>query len=641
MEDIGDELKTYPQNTQNFKSNTQTQHMSQVRLSQRDYVPIIKGVEYDTTLGQGSFAFVKLAHLKKNPAKTFAIKFINRNYCHKFGLKDDDISRELMIHKSCNGHPNIIQLYDAGSDRNYMWMIMELASSGDLFDKIEPDVGVDEEIAHFYFKQLVGAIDFIHKVGVSHRDIKPENILLDKYGNLKIADFGLACVYRKKTGEKRLAFKACGSPPYMAPEVVNVEGYRPEVTDIWSCGVLLYVLLTGETLWEEPTTHDPDFKYFVENSNRIYLSYPWSKLKTEIIALLKALLKINPEERITLERVRKHPWVNRPNKLSDSKGLCDNPRLLIRKLMANLRIDLSDDEFFRTTQQATQQATQMSQAFSMNGAHLHQLANSQPVFESAKLVVNDNSSNSNAVFNNNGSSNSNDDDNQQYSTGFLNTQQDFSEYGRKINQKLDRKDNDLLRYQMISKDPAILQFINESDKSNLLPSLQNLQDNGNGNDGSLATVKNYFNSAERLTRFFSILPIESLLSIILDALHQAGVQTDFASDGVLSQFTEKKFTKRLAQMKAIHDEKQKQLQSDGASTSKFNDGITYASISIHTIDSRKMTLRGSIKIAKIRNITLKKIEFAKSKGDPLEWRKFFKKITVLCRDAVYVDQSLK
>lgn len=538
--------------------------MSEVPLSQRDYVPQIKGVQYVRTLGQGSFAFVKLAHLKKNPAKAFAIKFINRQYCHQFGLKDDDISRELMIHKSCHGHPNIIQLYDAGSDKNYLWMIMELALSGDLFDKIEPDVGVDEQVAHFYFHQLIGAIDFIHKLGVAHRDIKPENILLDKRGNLKIADFGLACVYKKKSGKQRLAYKACGSPPYMAPEVTNSEGYRPDLTDIWSCGVLLYVLLTGETLWEEPTSHDPDFKHYSEHGDNIYMCYPWSRLSTEVIALLRSMLKIDSESRVLMERIRKHPWVNKSNALANSSGLCENPKVLLDRLLSSLKIDLSDDEFLKATQQATQ-ATQMSQAYQQ------ELATSQPVFEAARFVMEDNEP-----------------------VNFA-SQQDVSEYSKR---RRDKKDSELMKYQLISKDPAVLQFINSGDRNSFFK-----------DEDLLGAVKDYFKVADRLTRFFSILPIESLIPIILDSLHQSGVPT-----------TDDNF--------------------NGISNSSFKLTSESIKLSVHTIDSRRMNLRGAIKISKISNLLLKKIEFVKSKGDPLEWRKFFKKITVLCREAVYIDQSI-
>ncbi|CAD0108696.1 unnamed protein product [Aureobasidium uvarum] len=100
---------------------------------------------------------------------------------------------------------------------------MELAEGGDLFDKIEADEGVGEDIAHFYFKQLVNAIAWCHGKGVSHRDIKPENMLLTANGDLKLADFGLATAFlNPKTGDSKMCGLVCGSPPYIAPEIIQV-----------------------------------------------------------------------------------------------------------------------------------------------------------------------------------------------------------------------------------------------------------------------------------------------------------------------------------------------------------------------------------------------------------------------------------
>ena len=133
----------------------------------------------------------------------------SRRISNKKGVSDEKIGLELQIHKACTGHPNIIGLHMFGTDNTWIYIIMELAESGDLFDKIEPGVGIDETLAHFYFKQLVNAVDYIHLKGVAHRDIKPENILIDAEGNLKLADFGLATVYKRTNKEKRLSHDKC------------------------------------------------------------------------------------------------------------------------------------------------------------------------------------------------------------------------------------------------------------------------------------------------------------------------------------------------------------------------------------------------------------------------------------------------
>lgn len=167
---------------------------------------------------------------------------------------------EITIHKHCGIHPNIIQYLAHGEDAVWTWIAMELAEGGDLFDKIgilynvmllkvratnsrldlviEADAGVSEDIAHFYFAQLIAGVTYLHGRSISHRgtakkfsvmkkhhidiacipDIKPENMLLDRDGNLKIADFGLAAMFQLR-GERRLSTSICGSPPYVAPEV--------------------------------------------------------------------------------------------------------------------------------------------------------------------------------------------------------------------------------------------------------------------------------------------------------------------------------------------------------------------------------------------------------------------------------------
>ena len=117
-------------------------------------------------------------------------------------------------------HRNIIEYYDSGEDATWTWIAMELAEGGDLFDKIEADSGVSEDIAHVYFTQLINAVGYMHSKGVGHRDIKPENVLLSADGDLKLADFGMATLFEYHV-KRKLAVTMCGSPPYIAPEVLS------------------------------------------------------------------------------------------------------------------------------------------------------------------------------------------------------------------------------------------------------------------------------------------------------------------------------------------------------------------------------------------------------------------------------------
>lgn len=415
---------------------------------------------------------------------------------------------------------------------------MELATGGDLFDKIEPDRGVDEQVAHFYFKQMINAVEFCHQRGVAHRDIKPENILLDGEGNLKLADFGLAAVYKSKGGKRRLCNTPCGSPPYMAPEIVQGP-YDPAQADVWSCGAVLFVMLTGETPWDEPNARsDALFREYLQSEGKV-LHPPWNKFSPMVLSLLRMIMKPEVAKRGSMERVRNHPWVNQDNKLSTSDGMCKDPQLLTSRLLENLHIGLSDENFI---------ASSNDQYDSIQD---HYTA-SQPVADIAAML----------------------DD--QESFHLPATQQEFTEHNRR-SQGTTEKQN---IFQVISKDPAILQF--SSDKSKF-------------------TGK--FTNADRLTRFFSILPVETLIPILLSSLNRSGI-----------------------------------------STSGFNYDTTDADvfrplqISIVTVDRKKMYLRGSIKISKTPGLKLKTVDFIKTKGDPLEWRRFFKKITIQSREAVYIDE---
>ncbi len=184
---------------------------------------------------------------------------------------------EVSLHSHIGQHPNVIEWFATGEDHVWRWIAMEYAEGGDLFDKIEADVGVTEDIAHLYFLQLVSGVSFMHSKGVAHRDLKPENILMSDDGNLKIADFGMATMFEYK-GQTKLSATMCGSPPYIAPEVLacgrvdrksaEVTKYAPELVDIWSCGVILFVLLVGNTPWEEPTRDSWEYQEYVRTQGR-------------------------------------------------------------------------------------------------------------------------------------------------------------------------------------------------------------------------------------------------------------------------------------------------------------------------------------------------------------------------------------
>ena len=236
-------------------------------------------------------------------------------------------------------------------------MALELAEGGDLFDKIEADEGVGEDVAHFYFTQLCSAISWCHGKGVAHRDIKPENMLLSGEGNLKLADFGLATQFlEQKTGKRKVCGMVCGSPPYIAPEILAVgqanqkrkngedrASYDPHVTDIWSCAIVLFVLLAGNTPWESPVVEESyEFHDYVK-SNGKPKDELWTKVPNGALSLVRGMLKVDAHERFTMQDVRKHPWFTRRNPHLNDKGKAANPVGLATRMLESLRINFDAD----------------------------------------------------------------------------------------------------------------------------------------------------------------------------------------------------------------------------------------------------------------------------------------------------------
>ncbi|SNX85979.1 related to checkpoint kinase chk1 [Melanopsichium pennsylvanicum] len=239
-------------------------------------------------------------------------------------IKARDKERQIML-SSPSHHEN----YVPG-----LYMVLELGAGGDLFDKIAPDYGVEEDLAHFYFQQLLAGLEYIHSQGVTHRDIKPENMLLDADGNLKIADFGLCSVYKYKGKERELT-GACGSLPYIAPEM-NGKPYRGEPVDVWSSGVVLFALLVGSTPWDEPTNRSPEYSAY--KSGHLLLYEPWTKIPKDALSLLKRMMHPDPNKRITFEAIHRHRWFSRANHLMTQKGKCNDPVNLAEKLLQGLAV---------------------------------------------------------------------------------------------------------------------------------------------------------------------------------------------------------------------------------------------------------------------------------------------------------------
>ncbi|XP_031281902.1 CBL-interacting serine/threonine-protein kinase 20 [Pistacia vera] len=253
--------------------------------------------ELGRLLGQGTFAKVYHARNLKT-GESVAIKIIDKEKILKVGLIDQ-IKREISIMHLVR-HPNIVQLYEVMASKTKIYFAMEYVRGGELFNKVAKG-RLKEDVARKYFQQLIGAVEFCHSRGVYHRDLKPENLLLDENGDLKISDFGLSALLdsRRQDG---LLHTSCGTPAYVSPEVINKKGYDGEKADIWSCGVVLYVLLAGYLPF-----YDSNLMEMYKKITRGEFKRPnW--IPPEVRKLLSRILDPNPKTRITMDKLMDNTW---------------------------------------------------------------------------------------------------------------------------------------------------------------------------------------------------------------------------------------------------------------------------------------------------------------------------------------------
>lgn len=252
------------------------------------------------TLGEGAFGEVKLlVHQVTNQA--IAVKIID---CIKHSDAKESVKKEEKIHRLMV-HPNILRLLGKRVEEDKVYIFLEYAAGGELFDKIEPDIGMPSRDAQKYMKQLFDGVSYMHSQGVVHRDIKPENLLLNNNDDLKISDFGMATIFRLR-GRERMLDKRCGTLPYVAPEVLT-KNYRAEPIDVWSCGIVFVAMLSGELPWDEPTDRCEEYLSWINED--YLLTTPWSKLENSAISLAKKILCPIPKMRSHIEQILRHPWM--------------------------------------------------------------------------------------------------------------------------------------------------------------------------------------------------------------------------------------------------------------------------------------------------------------------------------------------
>ncbi|KIX07833.1 uncharacterized protein Z518_02487 [Rhinocladiella mackenziei CBS 650.93] len=511
------------------------------------------------TIGSGAYACIKKAAPLEAETPVFAVKFINKLYAQKYGrIKQKQLEMEISLHKHIGLHKNIIEYFAHGDDPSWVWIAMELAEGGDLFDKIEADAGVSEDIAHVYFTQLVSAVSFMHSKGVAHRDIKPENVLLSADGDLKVADFGMATLFEYH-GRRKMATTLCGSPPYVAPEVLSCStqagskgrGYAADMADVWSCGVVLFVLLAGNTPWSKPVEGRDEygrlneFSEYVESHGRPRDEL-WDALPAEVLSLLRGMMRVDVRSRFSMEDVRRHPWFTKPNKFLDQKGRLSDPITLATNMFEALHVSFDADPFAGTRKNKTPDEMDIDVPITSK------LSSTQPDMPIEDMLF----------------------DWERPRHLVVSHTQLPSLAGMSATQSISTSN-------FLADEPSMSQF-------SAMPSVPLTRTQAARRFQDILP-------SQSLTKFYSTWTLNLLVPHILEALSRLGVPTPA-------------------------------IPLPTAQASEFV-------VKMRTHDSRGCPLSGNIAM-EIVSDGMAEVCFVKASGDPLEWRRFFKRTAVLCKDAV-------
>eukprot|EP00057_Strongylocentrotus_purpuratus_P029303 XP_011683777.1 PREDICTED: serine/threonine-protein kinase DCLK3 isoform X2 [Strongylocentrotus purpuratus] len=286
-------------------------------------------VKYDigAKIGDGNFADVHEATQKKT-GDEFALKVIEKA---KVKNKEHMVENEIAIMKHVR-HPNIVRLYEEYETRGHIYLVMEYVTGGDLFDAITESVKFTERDAALMVTDLAKALKYLHDLNVVHRDLKPENLLVNKSESgeitLKLADFGLAMEVKEPI------YTVCGTPTYVAPEILGEKGYGLEV-DMWAIGVITYILLCGFPPFRSPDRDQEELFELIQEGAFSFVAPYWDNISSAAKDLINHLLVVNKEKRYTAGQVLKHPWVT-------SEGAAGKQINLQREVSMNLEKNFKD-----------------------------------------------------------------------------------------------------------------------------------------------------------------------------------------------------------------------------------------------------------------------------------------------------------
>ncbi|CAM8915191.1 unnamed protein product [Rhodiola kirilowii] len=250
------------------------------------------------TLGEGNFGKVKYA-IDSGTGEAFAVKILEKDRIVDLKITDQ-IKREIGTLKLLK-HPNVVRLFEVLASKTKIYMVLEYVNGGELFDRIVSVGKFSELRGRRLFQQLIDGVSYCHDRGVFHRDLKLENLLIDKKGNLKISDFGLSAL-PQQFRDDGLLHTTCGTPNYVAPEILSNRGYDGAQADVWSCGVILYVILTGALPFD-----DRNLVVLYQKILKGEVNIPkW--LSSGAQNMIKRILDPNPATRITMEQIKEDEW---------------------------------------------------------------------------------------------------------------------------------------------------------------------------------------------------------------------------------------------------------------------------------------------------------------------------------------------
>ncbi|KAF5902167.1 serine/threonine-protein kinase DCLK2-like isoform X5, partial [Clarias magur] len=312
---------TSPRSMRNFKIPTHHSSASNVSVSSEQHLPqhaditglevngnrnptasvIVEKYKVGKVIGDGNFAVVKEC-VERSTGREFALKIIDKKKCRG---KEHLIESEVAVLRRVK-HPNIIMLMEEVDTPSELYLVMELVKGGDLFDAITSSMKYTEKDASSMVHNLVSALKYLHRMNIVHRDIKPENLLVSEYPDgtksLKLGDFGLATVVDGPL------YTVCGTPTYVAPEIIAESGYGVKV-DIWAAGVITYILLCGFPPFRSENNVQEELFDQILQGHVDFPSPYWDNITDSAKELIGRMLQVNSQIRYTAEDILRHPWV--------------------------------------------------------------------------------------------------------------------------------------------------------------------------------------------------------------------------------------------------------------------------------------------------------------------------------------------